>query len=286
MELPKIDRMQNEGSPSFRAEHYEIDGSKAPVVFSRRDFYKIWLINNKGILKLADQLIHISSPALLFLNPLIPYSFEPIVENRTGYWCIFTGDFLSDVTHVDFNSSYSVFNINNTGIFFPDYKRLSVISFLLEQIVIDFNSNYDAKYESIKHKIALLIHEGNKMQPFFGEGKKRTAAARITNSFINLLEKQYPITSPLEPLRLKKPGDFAGELAVHVNHLNAVVHEVTGKSTKDHIAGRMISESKALLRYSDWSVADIAYGLGFDYPNHFATFFKKHTAATPIAFRK
>jgi len=279
-------RKQDEGVPSFKAEHYEILGRHDPVAFSRRDFYKIWLINNKGILKLDDQVIHIISPALVFLNPLVPYSFEPIAENRTGYWCIFTGEFLREVTRVDFNSSYSVFNMEAPGIFFPDYKSLSVINFLFEQIVVDFNSNNAFKYEGIKHKIALLIHEGYKMQPFLGEGKKHTAAARIATSFLNLLEKQYPIASPLEPLRLKKPGDFAGELAVHVNHLNAVVHEVTGKSTKDHIAGRMISESKALLKYSDWSIADIAFSLGFDYPNHFTASFKKHTGATPAAFRK
>ncbi len=105
-------------------------------------------------------------------------------------------------------------------------------------------------------------------------------------AFLNLMEKQYPIVSPQDPLRMKKPSEFAGQLAVHVNHLNAVVQQITGKSTSAHISDRMIQESKALLRYSDWPVADIAYSLGFDYPNHFTTFFKKHTGETPLSFRK
>ena len=97
-----------------------------------------------------------------------------------------------------------------------------------------------------------------------------------------------PITrlSRDEPVKLKKPADFASELAVHINHLNAVVRETTGKSTRQLIAGRLLNESKALLYYSDWSVADIAYSLGFEYPNHFTAFFKRITGQTPLSLRK
>lgn len=217
---------------------------------------------------------------------LIPYAFKPIEKQRTGYWCIFTKEFLSSTARTDLIGNTSIFKVGSPGIFFPLEQNLSVITFLFEQILLDFNSDYALKYESIKDKIALLIHEGNKMQSFSPIEKRQNAALRITNVFLNLLEKQYPIDIPHEPIKLKKPSDFADELAVHVNHLNAVVHEVTGKSTRDHIAGRMISESKALLTFSDWSVADIAYSLGFEYPNHFNTFFKKHTGVTPLSLRK
>jgi AraC family transcriptional activator of pobA len=38
--------------------------------------------------------------------------------------------------------------------------------------------------------------------------------------------------------------------------------------------------------YTDWSVADIAYGLGFEYPTYFNNYFKRVTGSTPSAFRK
>ena len=41
----------------------------------------------------------------------------------------------------------------------------------------------------------------------------------------------------------------------------------------------------ALLRHTDWDVAQIAYGLGFEYPAYFNNFFKKQTGLTPVGAR-
>ena len=85
---------------------------------------------------------------------------------------------------------------------------------------------------------------------------------------------------------LKKAGDYAARMAVHVNHLNAAVHGVTGKSTTTHINERIIKEAKSLLVHTNWSVAEIAYSLGFEYASYFNNFFKKQLGITPLAFRK
>ena len=52
-----------------------------------------------------------------------------------------------------------------------------------------------------------------------------------------------------------------------------------------HIAERVAKEAKALLRHTDWNIADIAYSLGFEYPAYFNNFFKKQTTLNPKAFR-
>jgi AraC-like DNA-binding protein len=100
------------------------------------------------------------------------------------------------------------------------------------------------------------------------------------------LERQFPIERSNEPLQLRTAQDFATHLAVHVNYLNRVVKEVTGKTTSTHIATRIIAEAKALLQHSEWSVADIAYALGFEYPAYFNNYFKRLTGTTPNGFRK
>jgi AraC family transcriptional activator of pobA len=53
-----------------------------------------------------------------------------------------------------------------------------------------------------------------------------------------------------------------------------------------HIAERVITEAKALLRHTDWSINDIAYALGFEYPSYFNNFFKKHTGTNPKSIRE
>lgn len=278
--------INNKFAPSFRAGFYHLDGEPKAMPFSRKDFYKIWLMNGQGILRFANRRIPIDKPALAFFNPLVPYAFEASDKKRTGYWCVFTEEFLVNNTRQESLQESALFKTGTDNVFFPDTKHLTVIKFLFEQIIADFNSEYVYKYDSIKHHVSLLIHEGMKIQPVSGRGQRHNAAFRITGLFLNLLEKQFPIETPQQPLKLKKPGDFASELAVHVNHLNAMVQEVTGKTTSTHITERIINEGTALLNYSDWSIADIAYSLGFEYPNHFNTFFKRHTGITPLSLRK
>ncbi|MBA4058786.1 MAG: AraC family transcriptional regulator, partial [Marivirga sp.] len=80
--------------------------------------------------------------------------------------------------------------------------------------------------------------------------------------------------------------DYAERLSVHVNHLNKVLKENTGKTTTDLITNRIIQESKILLKQTDWNISEIAYSLGFEEVAHFSNFFKKQTALTPLAFRE
>ena len=88
-----------------------------------------------------------------------------------------------------------------------------------------------------------------------------------------------------QPLRLKTAQDYADSLAIHVNHLNRSVKEVTGKPTSAHIAERVVTEAKALLQHTDWSIADIAHALGFEYHTYFNQYFKRVTGTTPKSFR-
>ncbi|WP_221405603.1 helix-turn-helix domain-containing protein [Epilithonimonas hungarica] len=52
------------------------------------------------------------------------------------------------------------------------------------------------------------------------------------------------------------------------------------------IAGRLLHESKILLRHTEWNVSEIAYSLGFKEATHFNDFFKKNMQITPIRFRE
>lgn len=102
---------------------------------------------------------------------------------------------------------------------------------------------------------------------------------------MEMLERQFPLENLNEALLLKNAQDYATHLSIHVNTLNRAVKEITGKSTTAHITERIIAEAKSLLQYTDWSVSDIAYALGFEYPNYFSSFFKKATGNTPKFYR-
>src|SRR5690606_37310415 len=99
-------------------------------------------------------------------------------------------------------------------------------------------------------------------------------------------ERQFPVDSMQNSLRLTTAKDYAGRLSVHVNHLNRSVKEVTGRTTTEHISNRIALEAQALIRHSDWSISEIAYSLGFEYPAHFTNFYKKKTGQTPPSLRR
>ena len=60
----------------------------------------------------------------------------------------------------------------------------------------------------------------------------------------------------------------------------------TGQNTQQHIHAYLIDRAKHLLVTTDSPASEIAYRLGFEYPQHFARFFKQKTGLTPIEFRR
>ncbi|MEX0966918.1 MAG: helix-turn-helix transcriptional regulator [Bacteroidia bacterium] len=78
---------------------------------------------------------------------------------------------------------------------------------------------------------------------------------------------------------------YADELAVSDRQLGHELSNSTGKTTLEHIAQRLMLEAMRLLQYSELSVKEIGFRLGFDDPAHFGKFFKKHRKISPGAFR-
>jgi AraC-like DNA-binding protein len=137
----------------------------------------------------------------------------------------------------------------------------------------------------MRNYIQLILHEALRMQSEDHFVQFKNASLRVTTSFLELLERQFPVENAQAPLLLKTAQDYADRLSIHVNYLNRAVKEVTGKSTTAHIARRVTDEAVTMLQHTDWNVADIAYALGFEYPNYFSNFFKKMTGTIPKAYR-
>jgi AraC family transcriptional activator of pobA len=255
--------------------------------YNRRDFYKITLkLGGNSQLLYANRGIEINKPALVFTNPLVPYSWEGDHEGAVGYFCVFTNEFLQTGNRMESLEESSLFKAGGDPVYFLDEAQAEYLNSIFSRMQQELDTEYIYKYELIRNHLNLIIHEAIKMQPAVAYFTPQNAASRIAKLFLGLLEKQFPVESPQYSLALKKAGDYADKLAVHVNHLNAAVREITGRSTTTHINDRVLAEAKSLLSHTDWSVAEIAASLGFDYASYFNNFFKKHTGFTPMALRK
>lgn len=266
-------------------ELYERLKDKSFMPYDRRAYYKISLIRGKNRAEYADKIIDIKKNALLFAMPKIPYHYVPQDTQQSGDFCVFTSEFLTKDKSGIVLDDLPIFKSDGFPIFELSDEEAIEIDLIFKKIHKEINSDYVYKYDLIRNYVAELIHFGQKLQPITALYSKHNSAARVSSLFVELLERQFPIESPRQRLELKSAKDFAARLSVHVNHLNKVLKENTGKTTTELISDRLIHEAKILLKETDWNISEIAYSLGFEELAHFSNFFKKQTTLTPISFR-
>lgn len=266
----------------FRTE--DIKKHASPPKYARRDFYKVSLTRGNTIFHYADKSIEISGSTLIFFNPLVPYTFEHLSEDYTGYFCIFREAFFDMGIRRNL-TELPMFSPGGKPAYALNKTQDKAISAIYEKMLEEINSDYTFKFDLLRNYLTEIIHQALKLQPSGTLYQHPNANTRIIAVFTELLERQFPIESPSQQFTLRSAGDFAKQLAVHVNHLNRAIRETTGKTTTEHIAERLIGEAKALLRHTNWNISEIAYCLGFEEPAHFNNFFKKQTSMAPSAFR-
>jgi AraC family transcriptional activator of pobA len=258
---------------------------KPAMPYDRRAYYKISLIKGRNRAEYADKIIEIEKQGLLFATPKIPYNYLPQDTNQSGKFCVFTNEFLSKNKSGFDLDELPIFATDGYPVFQLTDEEVAEVEFIFNKIQKEINSDYVYKYDLIRNYVVELIHFGQKLQPLTALYSKHNSATRVSSLFAELLERQFPIESPHQRLELRTAKDFAERLSVHVNHLNKVLKENTGKTTTELISNRLTNEAKILLKQTDWNISEIAYSLGFEELAHFSNFFKKRTAFTPLAFR-
>ena len=261
------------------------DDSNGVREYSRKDFYKICLTTGESIINYADRSFVMKGTILFFANPNVPYSWETISRSYVGYTCLFSEDFYKPSDRTESLQQSSLFKIGGTPIFQISEEKREFLNGIFRNMITEQSTSYAFKDDLIRNYVNLIIHEALKLQPAQDFDQVKNASYRITNVFLELLERQFPIESKDRPLQLRTAQDYASNLNLHVNYLNRAVKETTGKSTTTHISERIASEAKALLLHTDWNVADIAYALGFEYPTYFNNFFKRITGTNPMSLR-
>lgn len=253
--------------------------------YNRRLYYKISLIKGQNMVEYADKTVAIEQQGILFATPKIPYRYVPQGAQQSGYFCVFTKEFLSKSKIGVLIDDLPIYKPNSDFVYQLNDEQYQEIEAIFKKMEKELSSDYAYKYDLIRNYTLELIHTGQKLKPMESAATTTNAASRISTLFIELLERQFPIESNVHVIQLKTPLEFAKALGIHINHLNKVLKETTGSSTTDIINSRIVEEAKILLKQTQWNVSEIAFALGFDEVAHFSNFFKKHTALSPLKFR-
>ena len=196
-----------------------------------------------------------------------------------GYLVCFNADFLMQ-------QAFSYRLINSRRVLKPSLlpfmvlsqKDANKITRIFEQLIEECNGSFEHKKQMIALKLVELLILSDR---FFREQANSDAAMHnsgVLQTFDELIEKNF--------LKHRDVGFYAATLHTHPNHLNYLVKKATGRTAKQTIMNRLITEAKYLLVSTTMSVKEIAYELGFEDPNYFVSLFKTQQHQTPTQYRR
>lgn len=164
---------------------------------------------------------------------------------------------------------------------FPPWMKLGADAIgpacaIFEELQDEFNSARPGSQELIRALLRILLVKASRWREPLQEKRGKRAGA-LVRDFQLLVERRFREWQTLSP--------YARELGVTENHLNDVVSEGTDKPAGEHIRQRRLLDAKRLLLYSELSVAEIGYSLGFKDPSYFSRFFKRYQDESPAEFR-
>jgi len=106
----------------------------------------------------------------------------------------------------------------------------------------------------------------------------------ILERFENLLNEYFETDKP-QTIGLPSVAYCAGELNLSASYFGDLIKKETGKSAQENIQSKLIDVAKEKIFNINKSVSEVAYELGFKYPQHFTRLFKQKVGHTPNEYR-
>ena len=181
-------------------------------------------------------------------------------------------------------NEYSFFSYaENEALHLSEQEKQTLLS-LLKQMENEYNTNIDHySHDLIISNIELLL---NYCRRFYG----RQFITRTNQNKDVIVRFEEFITDYFNSDKLKNNGiptvKYCAEaMNLSPNYFSDLLKSETGKNTQEHIHYHLLEKAKTLLVSSDKSINEIAYELGFEYPQSFSKFFKKKVGVSPTIFR-
>ena len=113
---------------------------------------------------------------------------------------------------------------------------------------------------------------------------RATAHKGILERFETLLNAYFQTEKP-QVIGLPSVNYCAGELSLSANYFGDLIKKETGKTAQEYIQAKVIDVAKERIFDQHKSVSQIAYELGFKYPQHFIRLFKQRVGQSPNEYR-
>ncbi|MCD9855518.1 AraC family transcriptional regulator [Epilithonimonas sp. JDS] len=242
----------------------------------RHDHYTCMLIEADK-LEVVFDFKHLTMPVgTLFISP--PGQVHQILEtlSATGYYLSF------ESRHIGRMAQTSLDNLlEETLIIALSNNERHWFRTIFESIMKLQDLN-DTPYRQVeKPLLSAFIEQAvlcYKRQSFINSESVSLRSINLTKEFRNLVKSHFR--------SIKRPSEFAAMLNITVGHLSDTVKKVTGLSASEHIQKEVMSEAQRLLYYTEISIKEISYQLGYQDTKYFIRLFSKNAGFSPSEYRK
>lgn len=266
-----------------------VDLSKAAPRKLRRmsyGFYVVFLKEIKcGDLKYGISNYDYEEGTLVFLAPgqVIGSDGEDFYQPQ-GLALVFHADFIHGTSLGRHMNDYTFFSYTtNEALHLSERER---------QIILDCFAKirYELEHGVDKHSKKLI---GTNIELFLNYCirfydrqfiTRENSVKGILERFETLLNDFFSSDKPQE-VGLPSVAWCANELNLSANYFGDLIKKETGKSAHEFIQLKLIEVAKERIFDTNKSLSEIAYALGFKYPQHFSRVFKQHVGVSPLKYR-
>jgi AraC-like DNA-binding protein len=249
-------------------------------------FYKIsYKKDFKGQVKYGQGYYDFEEGGLAFLAPNQLVTMTGEENSYQGYALFFHPDFIRNYPLGKTISKYGFFSYAVSEALFLSDKEKKIISSLFETIAIELDNNIDHFSQDVLiAQIELLLSYSNRFY-----NRQFITRKAVYNDLIAKMDEYLSMrlnatTTPLNGL--PSVQEVSDHLEVSPRYLTDMLKSLTGQSTQQHIHNMLIEKAKDILSTSTLTIAEIAYGLGFEHPQSFNKLFRQKTRISPLKFRQ
>lgn len=252
------------------------------------DFFSIMFKNYcKNNIKYGRKTIDFHDGNLICIAPNQTIEIDNEVEEREdkmGWGVFFHPDLIRSTSLNDKIKSYGFFHYEVSEALHLSEKEKIILFDCIHKIQTELQENIDTHSQSIiVSTIELLL---NYCSRFYGRQMiTRSQVNKSTISQVELILSEYFATSKVKEQGLPTVKFLADKVHLSPSYLSDLLKKETGKNAQEHIHYYIIEQAKSLLLNSNKNVCEIAFNLGFEYPQYFNKLFKQKTGTTPVEFR-
>lgn len=238
----------------------------------------------KGKVKYGQNFYDFDEGMMSFIAPgQICYQNEPGYDPLAGSMLIFHPDFLRGYTLDKNIKSFEFFSYAANEALYLSKKEEDMIVGIFESIAQEYHNNIDRfSHDVIISHIELLLTYSNR---FYNRQfiTRKNANSSLLTKLEEILDNHF---SNIENTGLPTVKFLADSLNVSPSYLSDMLRTHTGQNAQQHIHNKLIEKAKEVLTTTPLSVSEIAYQLGFEYPQSFSKLFKIKTNVSPLEYRK